>query len=139
MGGEHELKGLGSLGKKTPFYKGGISNRYAHSPHRAVLPLRGRGTTAPAAVLRAYYRSYTRYYRAPARYYLVYEPYYSLSSAALGSTTIGIKSLSRHLSCVLSTCFTCFVVVFALISLGCCGCFCVLCLRWWLLSFQSQS
>ena len=27
------------MGKKTPFYMWGKSNRYAHSPHRAVLPL----------------------------------------------------------------------------------------------------
>ena len=27
------------MGKKTPFIGGGKSNRYAHSPHRAVLPL----------------------------------------------------------------------------------------------------
>ena len=39
MGKEHELKGLGSLGKKTPFYRWEKSNRYAHIPHRAVLPL----------------------------------------------------------------------------------------------------
>ena len=41
MGEEHELKGLGSLGKKTPVYRWGKSNCYAHSPHRAVLPLQG--------------------------------------------------------------------------------------------------
>ena len=39
MGEEHELKGLGSLGNKTPFIGGEKSNCYAHSPHRAVLPL----------------------------------------------------------------------------------------------------
>ena len=39
MGEEYKLEELGSMEKKTPFIGGEKSNRYAHSPHRAVLLL----------------------------------------------------------------------------------------------------
>ena len=48
MGEEHELKGLDSMGKKTPFYRRGENPTVVPSlsPHNAVLPHQGRGTTA---------------------------------------------------------------------------------------------
>ena len=48
MGEEHELKGLDSMGKKTPFYRWGENPTVipSLSPHNAVLPHQGRGTTA---------------------------------------------------------------------------------------------
>ena len=51
MGEEHELKGLDSMGKKAPFYRRGENPTVipSLSPHNAVLPHQGRGTTATAA------------------------------------------------------------------------------------------
>ena len=48
MGEEHELKELDSMGKKTPFYRRGENPTVipSLSPHNAVLPHQGRGTTA---------------------------------------------------------------------------------------------
>ena len=40
MGEEHELKGLGSLGKKTPFYRWGKIQQLCSQPAQS-------GTTAP--------------------------------------------------------------------------------------------
>ena len=52
MGEEHELKGLGSLGKKTPFYR---TSR--------IQPL------CAQVVHKRYYRLEERYYRLEERYY----------------------------------------------------------------------
>ena len=68
MGEEHELKRLGSLGKKTPFYSGGNNPTVTPktAPQRAVLPL-------PRAVLPL---GPERYYRGGQGGTTAYERYY---------------------------------------------------------------
>ena len=53
MGEEHELKDKVHWGRRPPLIGGEKSNRYAHSLHRAVLPLQ-------EAVLQKYFRDYLR-------------------------------------------------------------------------------
>ena len=46
MGEEHELKGLGSLGKKTPFYRWGKNQPLCSQPAQSGTTARPHGTTA---------------------------------------------------------------------------------------------
>ena len=46
MGEEHELKGLGSLGKKTPFYRWGKIQPLSSHPAQSSTTARPHGTTA---------------------------------------------------------------------------------------------
>ena len=71
-------------GRRPPFIGAPESNHYAHSPHRAVLPLMGavlllgwrkpfekqqRGGKRLVEPPDWYYRSSSRYYRSTSRYY----------------------------------------------------------------------